>query len=110
MEISIAYVAITNWQKDREQQMYDKASVRSVFVCSKTKCIIYGDAIRETSTDGIKQNSWYSDYSYFVGYYTTFFDRGGYLWNGSGAGLFSFTRRDGYSYYYIGFRSILIAK
>lgn len=27
---SIAYVAITNWQKDREQQMYDKASVRSV--------------------------------------------------------------------------------
>ena len=71
---------------------------------------IYGDAIRETSTDGIKQNSWYSDYSYFVGYYTTFFDRGGYLWNGSGAGLFSFTRRDGYSYYYIGFRSILIAK
>ena len=44
---SIAYVAITNWQKDREQQMYDKASVRSVFVCSKTKCIIYGDAIRQ---------------------------------------------------------------
>lgn len=44
---SIAYVAITNWQKDREQQMYDKASVRSVFVCFKTKCIIYGDAIRQ---------------------------------------------------------------
>ena len=44
---SIAYVAITNWQKDREQQMYNKASVRSVFVCSKTKCIIYGDAIRQ---------------------------------------------------------------
>ena len=27
--------------------MYNKASVRSVFVCSKTKCIIYGDAIRQ---------------------------------------------------------------
>ena len=41
----------------------------------------YGDAISETSTEGIGQTSWYSDYSYFVGYDNPFFIRGGSLWH-----------------------------
>ena len=71
---------------------------------------IYGDAIRETSTAGIGQNSWYSDYSNFVGYYSPFFVRGGALWNGSDAGLFYFNRHAGASDYRAGFRSVLVAK
>ena len=71
---------------------------------------IYGDAIRETSTAGLGQTSWYSDYSYFVGANSTFFVRGGYYWRTSGAGLFYFTRNNGYSNYYAGFRSVLVAQ
>ncbi len=36
---------------------------------------IYGDAIRETSTAGLGQTSWYSDYSYFVGLRSVFLTR-----------------------------------
>ena len=71
---------------------------------------IYGDAIRETSTAGLGQTSWYSDYSYFVGAYTPFFLRGGYCWYTSGAGLFSFDRLAGGSHYNHGFRSVLVAQ
>ena len=71
---------------------------------------IYGDAIRETSTAGLGQTSWYSDYSYFVGANSPFFVRGGYYWRTSGAGLFYFTRNNGYSNYYAGFRSVLVAQ
>ena len=41
---------------------------------------IYGDAIRETSTSGIGQTSWYLNWSEFVGYNNPFFTRGGSLW------------------------------
>ena len=71
---------------------------------------IYGDAIRETSTAGLGQTSWYSDYSYFVGAYNPFFGRGGNYWNTSVAGLFFFYRADGYSNYGNGFRSVLVAQ
>ena len=71
---------------------------------------IYGDAIRETSTAGLGQTSWYSDYSYFVGAYHPFFVRGGHYWNTSGAGLFSFYRSGGGSSYGGGFRSVLVAQ
>ena len=71
---------------------------------------IYGDAIRETSTAGVGQTSWYSDYSYFVGAYNPFFIRGGYDWYTSDAGLFSFNRSDGNSTYIYGFRSVLVAQ
>ena len=71
---------------------------------------IYGDAIRETSTAGLGQTSWYSDYSYFVGAYDPFFERGGYYWRTSGAGLFYFARNVGYSDYNGGFRSVLVAQ
>ena len=71
---------------------------------------IYGDAIRETSTAGVGQTSWYSDYSYFVGAYSPFFIRGGAYWRTSGAGLFSFSRNSGASSYADGFRSVLVAQ
>ncbi|MEI3435404.1 MAG: hypothetical protein V8S10_03625 [Clostridia bacterium] len=71
---------------------------------------IYGDAIRETSTAGVGQTSWYSDYSYFVGAHYPFFIRGGNYWNTSGAGLFYFYRNDGGSHYDGGFRSVLVAQ
>ena len=71
---------------------------------------IYGDAIRETSTAGLGQTSWYSDYSSFVGAYGPFFVRGGRYWSTSGAGLFYFARLGGGSSYYRGFRSVLVAQ
>ena len=85
---------------------YDTASKENYKVNKK----IYGDAIRETSTEGVGQNSWYSDYSYFVGYNTPFFVRGGHLWARSGAGLFYFYRSYGNSDYSIGFRAVLVAR
>ena len=70
---------------------------------------IYGDAVRETSTAGVSQTSWYNDYSYFPGLNNPFFVRGGTWWSGSGAGLFCFLRDVGSSPYHYGFRSVLVA-
>lgn len=85
---------------------YDTASKENYKVNKK----IYGDAIRETSTEGVGQNLWYSDYSYFVGSYAPFFIRGGYFWERSGAGLFCFDRENGNSNYGSGFRAVLVAR
>ena len=85
---------------------YDTASKKNYEVNTK----IYGDAIRETSTEVVGQNSWYSDYSCFVGYYNPFFVRGGDLWTRSGTGLFCFNRYSGNSFYYAGFRAVLVAR
>ena len=70
---------------------------------------IYGDGIRETSTAGTGKSSWYSDYSYFAGLNVPFFKRGGGYGDTSGAGLFCFSRVNGGSYYYYGFRSVLVS-
>ena len=71
---------------------------------------IYGDSIRETSTSGNGQSSWYSDSAYFVGSYNPFSINGGSLWTGSGSGLFCFSRSNGASTYGGGFRAVLVAK
>ena len=70
---------------------------------------IYGDGIRETSTAGTGKTSWNTDYSYFPAVYSPFSARGCYLWDGEGAGLFYFSRADGLSLCYVGFRSVLVA-
>ena len=70
---------------------------------------IYGDGIRETSTAGTGLTSWYTDYSYFPAVDAPFSERGGNYWDTYGAGLFSFSRYDGGSYYNVGFRSVLVA-
>ena len=87
-------------------QSLDDASNSNYAVNTK----IYGDAIRETSTAGLGQTSWYSDYSCFAGLYYPFFKRGGCYWDRSGAGLFYFGRDDGGSVYNNGFRSVLVAQ
>ena len=70
---------------------------------------IYGDGIRETSTAGTGKTSWYTDYSYFPAVNNPFSIRGGYFWDGEGAGLFYFYRNGGNSFYNVGFRSVLVA-
>ena len=70
---------------------------------------IYGDGIRETSTAGNGKSSWYSDNSSFAGLDNPFFGRGGTYGATSGAGLFFFTRANGNSDYYGGFRSVLVS-
>ena len=75
----------------------------------KKNILIYGDAIRETSTAGTGSNSWHGDYSSYPGLVSPFSVRGGYLWNGSIAGLFFFDRSSGNSTYNDGFRAVLIA-
>ena len=73
----------------------------------KKNTLIYGDGIRETFTAGTGSTSWYGDDSYYPGLYAPFSIRGGNLWNGSGAGLFSFSRTTGNSAYNLGFRAVL---
>ena len=69
---------------------------------------IYGDAVRETSTKGVENSSWYSDYSHFPGGGDPFFVRGGGNWHGVCAGLFHFSRSDGASFLHDGFRPVLV--
>ncbi len=75
---------------------------------------IYGDAISETSSEGIGNTSWKwgktGDESNFAAQICQFFMRGGYWWNSSSAGLFSFGQNGGNSNYYSGFRSVLVSK
>ena len=70
--------------------------------------LIYGDAIRETSTAGTGNNSWYDDASSFHGLYGPFSVRGGGYTYGSAAGLFFFARSGGDSYCSGGFRAVVV--
>ena len=70
--------------------------------------LIYGDAIRETSTGGTSNTSWYGDASNFPGLNNPFSRRGGDYHNGSAAGLFCFSRTNGDSSYYNGFRAVVV--
>ena len=73
----------------------------------KKNTLIFGDSIRETSTAGTGSSLWYDDFSYYPGLLYPFSIRGGYFWDGSGAGLFCFTRHNGGSNFYLGFRAVL---
>ena len=102
---SSEYVTVYPTGESKGQSLDDASKAN---YAANTK--IYGDAIRETSTAGLGQTSWYSDYSYFVGAYYPFFKRGGTYWYTSGAGLFCFYRNGGNSVYNYGFRSVLVAQ
>ena len=69
----------------------------------------FGNAMAETSTDGIGSKSWYGDYSYFVGLAEPFSLRGGSWSDSTHTGLFSFHRTDGNSGCNSGFRAVLVA-
>ena len=78
---------------------------------------IYGDAVRETNSGkaGTSASDWYysswtSDYSSFPALGSPFFTRGGNLLNGSSAGVCAFDRNSGGSYYFGGFRAVLVNK
>ena len=70
--------------------------------------LIYGDAIRETSTGGTGNNSWYGDGFDFPALGIPFTSRGGGFRGGSSAGLACFARTVGYSLYNNGFRAVVI--
>ena len=69
---------------------------------------IYGDGIRETSTEGISKTSWNTDYSNFMALTNPFTARCGNYWDADGAGLFYFSNDGGLSGYHTGFRATLI--
>ena len=69
---------------------------------------IYGDSVRETSTEGKGATSWNGDLSYFPGGGSPFFVRGGTYGGGGLAGLSAFSRGDGNAGWYTGFRSVLV--
>ena len=81
----------------------------------KNNTKIYGDAVRETnsekagtSEEGWNISSWKNDYSCFPALSYPFFERGGNLWRGSSAGIFSFARSHGDSSYANGLRAVLV--
>ena len=77
----------------------------------KANMKIYGDAIFETSKDGIGNTSWYQDSSNFFGKTTPYMVRGGSIsQNSYENGLFSFTQTNGEASYNIGFRPVLVKK
>ncbi len=75
----------------------------------KKNILIYGDAIRETSTEGNLNTAWYNNNSNYPALHYPFVFRGGGFWNAQDAGLFAFARRTGASAYYDGFRAVLVA-
>ena len=76
----------------------------------RTNTRIYGDGVRETSTGGTGNTSWYQDFSIFPGANFPFFIRGGCIWNLEGTGIFNFAYNDGYGYFIGGFRSVLVTQ
>ena len=72
--------------------------------------LIYGDGVRETSTESIAYtpSSWYGDLSSYPYGIAAFFTRGAYSNNLTGAGLFSFDRSSGWPDYGRSFRVVLI--
>ena len=69
---------------------------------------IYGDSVRETSTEGTGATSWNGDYSYYPVGGGTLFARGGHYANGNDTGLSAFSRYDGNASCTSGFRSVLV--
>ena len=90
------------------------SGVKDINIASKqnyeANTLIYGDSVRETSSAGIGNTSWYGDYSYFPSYFGPFFRRGGAWGNGNSVGLSSFNRNSGSSDCDSGFRAVLCAK
>ena len=68
-----------------------------------------GDATKETlATFGSNTGGWYSDYADFVTSSYSWFDRGGYHYGGSDAGVFYFGHSNGGGYSRDGSRTVLV--
>ena len=92
----------------KTKNVYTKASSESYENNYQQNKGVYGDAVYETSTSGSETTSWYGDYSYFPGTGDPFFGRGGGCSNGSGAGVFYFSRGNGGSDSVISLRPVLV--
>ncbi len=105
-------VYLHNSETDRPDIIDSSGSSTNLNIASNNNWVanklIYGDAFRETSTAGTGNGSWYNDGSYFPGLYTSFAIRGGSFYNGEGAGLLYFARRDGGSDFSGGFRAVVV--
>ena len=69
---------------------------------------IYGDAIREISTEGNGFSSWLGNSSMFVALGAPFIMKGGDLWYSSHVGTFYFARDDGNNDFAAGFRPVVV--
>jgi len=70
-----------------------------------------GDATREVLKNTSSQggNAWWSDYSYNIYSSAPWVYRGGYAYNTTAAGVFRFSRDNGWGYVNVSFRSVLSA-
>ena len=80
--------SINNWEKNRR---------------------IYGEAIQETSTNGVGMTSWFNNFSNFPCIEHAFMVRAGSIWRPENSGQFYYDRSRGEAAYYYGFRVSLIA-
>ena len=102
--------SLVNSSDSKTKNVYTKASTDNNTNNYNQNAGVYGDAVYETSANGNSSNgSWYGDYSGFPYTSYPFFIRGGHYYDGSGAGVFSFTYNDGYSYINYSFRPVLVA-
>ena len=69
---------------------------------------IYGDSVRETSTEGKGSTSWYSDYSCYPGGAHPFFHCGGTYEADTNGGISAFNRNGGTTDSNDGFRCVLV--
>ena len=92
---------------NKYKTVYTKGSSDSNILNYSQNSSKIGDAIHETSTAGSNQTSWFTNDSTFPYSAGTFFLRGGYYNNGSGAGLFFFYDTDGNSQSSISWRLVL---
>ncbi len=86
------------------EENYQNASVNNWKKNNK----IYGEAIQETSTNGVGMTSWFNNYSNFPCVDLAFTVRAGSIWRPENSGQFYYDRCKGDSAYYYGFRVSLI--
>ncbi len=102
---STKYATVYPSNETNDTNTDDKRSQANYNVNDK----IYGDAVRETSTKGVKKSSWYNDSSSFPENIKSFFLRGGSVVSqGSAAGIFNFDNSNGDNDYRLGFRAVLV--
>ena len=82
-----------------DSKYYDKYTVTSASSCTDAEC--KGHALGETA-------GWYGDYAFFVTSSYPWFERGGYYYYGTSAGVFDFDVYYGCSRNFNSFRVVLV--
>ncbi len=71
---------------------------------------VYGDAIHETSKNGMRTTSWYNGFSQFMALSRPFSIRGGDYSSSENTSIFAFSNSKGEANYNTGFRAVLVSK